>query len=305
MLPDLNTVLKVRDRKYRSIASHLSDYILTMESDNARLTDNDIYTDLTTSRGSQRLLGFFSQKGIHLAFNNFGIYEILRKKGLKDPVLEIDTSDQYKHRVYVTHKLKDQNYMSIEAVVRRTTLSIPSLITNSIEKRDFILVEWLMLQNELKDFTRNRPQLPGQDHPGLGVSNLIFEILYWTGRRLKVDGILFVPNFLHSALFYGRMMVMLDPARQAELYVFDKMLRSSCKIDQLTWACAEGHLLDSHTNEPYLWKPAPITIPISLRFKDRFHSPAFTKQVEANSKKLSYKITPGYHKKFDHEWKAV
>lgn len=304
MLPDLNTILKLRNRKYRSIARHLTDYILTKEEGGDEYTEGDLFMDLTSSRGTQKFLGVFSNKGIHLSLLNFGIYDHLEKKGLENPVLDIDTSDPYKHRLSVVHEIGDKEIISLEAVLRRTTLKLPSLNSVTVETREFILVEWLLLQNELKKFSRKRPQLPGQDYPGLGISTLIFEILYWTGRRLKVDGILFLPNFLHTALFYGRRMLMIDPRKQVKLYTFDKMLRSQCKLDQLTWACAEGHLIDKRKNEPYLWAPAPITIPISHRFKDRFHSPGYTLQAESLSREMRFRITPGYHKKYNNEWKA-
>jgi len=304
MLPDLNTILKPRQRKYRSIARHLTDYILTKDSDDIKYTEQDLFEDLTSSRGSQKFLSVFGSKGIHFSLNNFGIYEKLKKNGLDDPMLQIDTSDPFKHRLKVTHQLENKEVISIETVLRRVSLKLPDLNGDNVEERNFILVEWFMLQNEIKKFSTKRPQLPGQDHPGLGISALVFEVLFWTGRRLNVDGILFVPNFLHTALFYGRKMLMLDPARQAELYTFDKMLRSRVKIDQLTWACAEGHLIDKVTNEPYLWKPAPITIPISSRFKDRFHSPGYAMPAESLSKELHYQITPGYHKHYTHDWRS-
>lgn len=305
MLPDLNTVLKLRDRKYRSIARHLTDYMLTTEENGSPYSEKELFKDLTASRGTNRFLGVFSIRGIHLALVNFGIYDKLKKRGLAEPDLEVDTSDAYKHRLRVTHNQNGTGLLSIETVLRCASLNLPALEGQFPEKYDFIVVEWFLLQNELKNFSRSRPQLPGQEYPGLGVSTLIFEVLYWTGRRLQVDGILFIPNYLHTALFYGRNMLMLDPKRQAELYAFDKMLRSRVKIDQLTWACAEGHLIDRTRMEPYLWIPAPITIPVSHRFKDRFHSPGYAIEAHTLSKKLNYRITPGYRKKYNSEWKSA
>ena len=60
-------------------------------------------------------------------------------------------------------------------------------------------IEWLLMQNPRARFTAQRPRLPGQKHPGLGLLADVIALLIVACDRLQLGGLLFVPAHYHTA----------------------------------------------------------------------------------------------------------
>ena len=161
------------------------------------------------------------------------------------------------------------------------------------------------MENPLKIFNRRRPQLPGQDFPGLGISNIIFEVFYWTAKRLRVDGVVLVPNYLHTGLFYGRRFMFINPNKQGTLFAIDKIKNIKYSLNQLSWACAEGQLIDRKTDSVFIWKPAPMILPVSKLAREYFGSEIYINKTKLSQKKFDFKINRGYKKQFNSNWRAI
>ena len=178
MLPDINTLLKPRPKKYRNLVKHIRRDLAFQDSESLSLTQEDLFNDLTTSRGTSRFLGVFSTRGIEFTLGRFGYFDHLKQVGLPKPIINLDTSDSFKHRVQINHRIGEELLISGEIVMRRSTFKSPPMGDKKYPPADLLVIEWFLLQNPLKIFARRRPQLPGQDYPGLGISNIIFEIFY-------------------------------------------------------------------------------------------------------------------------------
>jgi len=304
MLPDIQKLLEPRPRKYRNLARHLSKYLMIPDDTELLNTESQLFEDLTSSRGSSRFLGVFSTRGITFGLKQFGILDHLQNAGLPNGKVLLDTKEPYQHRVQIVHNLGSQEILSIEIVMRKGSLTLPLLAPLKEARHDFLIVEWFLLQHPLKKFTRNRPRLPGQDFPGLGISRLVFELLYWVGRRMSVDGLVLIPNYLHTGLFYGRQCLFLTPERQGQLFALSDMVRRGTKIDQLSWACAEGHLINRKTKNVELWRPAPMALPVSRELKDYFHSPDYIREMTLMKKQYNVFIQSGYKKTYSSDWTA-
>ena len=305
MLPDINTLLKPRPKKYRNLVKHIRHDLAFQDSESLSLTQEELFNDLTTSRGTSRFMGVFSTRGIEFTLRKFGYLDQLANVGLPEPIINLDTSDSYKHRVQISHRIGKKLVQSGELVMRRSTFKSPPLVEKKYPPADLLVIEWFLLQNPLKKFTRKRPQLPGQDYPGLGISNIIFEIFYWTAKRLKVDGVVLVPNYLHTGIFYGRRFMYINPKKQGTLYALDKMRAVKYSLNQLSWACTEGQLIDRNSNSMFLWKPAPMVLPVSRLAREYFGSETYINKAKLSQNKLDLKINRDYKKQFDSKWKAI
>lgn len=299
---DISQILKPRPRKYRNLIRHLSPYLFTRDSAEIPLTSDDIFMDLSSSRGTNRFLGHFSIRGIELGLKVFGVNEILDKAGLKAGHVILNTGEPFLHRISLEHDLNRRKVISAEINIRRAPITLPDTRKTPT---DCLIVEWFLLQNPLKPFSRNHPQLPGQDYPGLGISALVFEMLYWSARRLQIDGVMFIPNYLHTGVFYGRQCGFLDPVRQGELSTIVNTLLAKNTLAKTSWACAEGQLLYQVTNKPYLWNPAPMVLPVSRKMKDWFFSASYTTRMHQTRNDFALKISKSYTKQFDTDWKAM
>jgi hypothetical protein len=305
MLPDINTILKPRPKKYRNLVKHIQRDLLFQESGSFSLTQEDLFNDLTENRGTSRFMGVFSTRGIEFILGKFGYFDHLKRVGLLKPSIILDTNDPFKHRIQVNHQIGEKMYLSGELVMRRSTFKTPILDGEKYPPADLLVIEWFLLQNPLKKFSRRRPQLPGQDYPGLGISSIIFEILYWMAKRLKSDGVVLIPNYLHTGIFYGRRFMFINPDKQGTLIAVDNLQNVKCSLNQLSWACVEGQLIDKKINSVFLWKPAPMILPVSVLARKYFGSEAYINKVKLSHKKINLKINHGYEKQFNSNWEAI
>ncbi len=305
MLPDINTLLKPRPKKYRNLVKHIQRDLIFQESDTISLTLEDMFNDLSTSRGTSRFLGVFSRRGIEFTLGKFGYFDHLKQVGLAEPIVNLDTNDSFKHRIQINHKIDEKLLLSGEIVMRRSTFKSPPLGDKKYPPADLLVIEWFLLQNPLKKFTWRRPQLPGQDFPGLGISDIIFEIFYWMAKRLKADGVVLVPNYLHTGIFYGRRFMFINPRKQGTLFALDKLRKVRYSLNQLSWACTEGQLIDRNSDSIFLWKPAPMVLPVSRLAREYFGSERYINEANTAQHKLDFKINRGYKKQFDSKWKAI
>ena len=305
MLPDINTLLKPRPKKYRNLVKHIRRDLAFQESESLSLTQEELFNDLTTSRGTSRFLGVFSTRGIEFTLGRFGYFDHLKQVGLPKPIINLDTSDSYKHRVQISHRIGKKLVLSGELVMRRSTFKSPPLGEKKYPPADLLVIEWFLLQNPLKKFARRRPQLPGQDYPGLGISSIIFEIFFWMAKRLRTDGVVIVPNYLHTGLFYGRRFMFINPSKQGTLFALDKMRNAKISLNQLSWACSEGQLIDRNSDSVFLWIPTPMVLPVSRLARKYFGSDTYINKAKSAQNKLDLKINGGYKKQFDSKWEAI
>ena len=305
MLPDINTLLKPRPKKYRNLVKHIQRDLLFQESGSFLLTQEDMFNDLTISRGTSRFMSVFSTRGIEFILRKFEYFNHLKHIGLPKPIINLDTSDSYKHRIQITHQIGKKMRLSGELVMRRSTFKTPTLDVIKYPPADLLVIEWFLLQNPLKKFSRRRPQLPGQDFSGLGISSIIFEIFYWMAKRLGTDGVVLVPNYLHTGIFYGRRFMFINPKRQGTLFAIDKIRNTKYSLNQLSWACAEGQLINRKTDSAFIWKPAPMILPVSKLAREYFGSEIYTNRVKSHQKIVDLRINKGYKKLFNSNWKAI
>src|SRR5205807_924723 len=94
-----------------------------------------------------------------------------------------------------------------------------ALIETVFERREvagaqLLYVHWLALRNPRARFSDERPQLPGQDVPGLGLAREMAELLSRMAARLGLEGVAFRPSPYHLAVRGREVMRFVDPARQ-------------------------------------------------------------------------------------------
>jgi hypothetical protein len=117
---------------------------------------------------------------------------------------------------------------------------------------DVLYIHWLTLRNPHAHFSAVRPQLPGQEVPGLGLAREIGELLALMARRLELAAVVFRPAYFHTAYPGRHSFRFLDPARQGR---FEALVRDLAPLSlrESAQALAEGRvLLDG---APYVWEP--------------------------------------------------
>jgi hypothetical protein len=116
---------------------------------------------------------------------------------------------------------------------------------------DYLFVNWLTLRHPRAHFSALRPQLPGQEVPGLGLSREAAEMLMLMAERLKLEGVAFRPMWFHLAVVARARFRFLDSARQGR---FEALMRDLAHLPLLeaTRMVAKGFV--RLNGQPYMWE---------------------------------------------------
>lgn len=199
------------------------------------------------------LLGFYSAEGLEHALFRYGILGELRRRGYGPFRVEVHD----------------------EGVGQAARLiDVPSgqaLIETVLERREvagarMLYVHWLALRNPRARFSAERPQLPGQEVPGLGLAREMMELLVRMAARLGLEGLAFRPAAYHLAFGGRETLRFVDPARQGRFEALVDLLKG-LRLFDATRAVEEGRvLLDG---APYRWETDEMVKWIEARPDDR------------------------------------
>ena len=207
---------------------------------------------IRTARSSL-LLGFYSAEGLEHALERYGVLAHLRRMSYGPFRCEIRDEG-----VGQSAKLID-------------TPGGEALIETVLERRDvagahMLYVHWLALRNPHARFSPERPQLPGQEVPGLGLAREISELLVRMAARLGLEGLAFRPAAYHLAFRGRETMRFVDPGRQGRFEALIDLLKG-LPLVEATRAVAEGRvLLDG---APYQWEADEMVKWLEPRADDR------------------------------------
>jgi hypothetical protein len=149
------------------------------------------------------LLGFYSAEGLEYGLHRYGVLAELRRMGYGPFRVEIHDQGVGQSATLID---VPGGQRLIEIVVERA----------GIAGARMLYVHWLSLRNPRARFSAERPQLPGQDVPGLGLAPEIMELLSRMAERLGLEGLAFRPAAFHLA-FGGRSVLrFLDPRGRAD-----------------------------------------------------------------------------------------
>jgi hypothetical protein len=132
------------------------------------------------------------------------------------------------------------------------------LIECVLEKRNVeghraLYVHWLTLRDPRGRFSGDRPDLPGQEQPGLGLAPEAAQLLEQAAARLGLDGVAFRPAWLHTAHAASHAgLHFLEPARQGR---YDALMRDLCDLSlrEASVAVSEGRV--TLNEQRYDWEP--------------------------------------------------
>jgi acetoin utilization deacetylase AcuC-like enzyme len=261
-------------QRYRNAARQLSRTALSgepePEADDWGLSETDLLGGVGMPADS-RMLGFYTPQGVEFALERTGFLDKLRLLGFPDPFVEVDLDNRSGQtlRVYADPSREE---LLVELRARRDRQAIPGM--------EVLFLEWLLLQNPRGRFTRERPALPGQKHPGLGVLTDAIALMVLVCDRLGLDGIAFVPSHFHLATQGRKFLRFLDPRHEAEVRALDAALRG-IPLTRATQLVATGRLRDTGTGQAYTWHPMLMVLPVSDRLRHRLDDKPYWQAVQA------------------------
>lgn len=236
---------ELRELRHRKVARSLSHVELVRSSEAGPLTEQDL---MDGNRG-RLFLDYYGDEGVKLALDRYGLTPALARRGYVDVAVVTKAIDERHMLVVNARPIEGGEPMRvIELVVRRDTM-IPHVPgSEGILRPSYhvLTVDWLLLASGRASFTKERPRLPGQEHPGLAVGWRVLALLFRVVERLELDGLVTVAEYLHNAELYSRELPFLDPVYAGKLNALIAALRvrEQLSVGQASWAIEWGLVRD-------------------------------------------------------------
>lgn len=141
-------------------------------------------------------------------------------------------------------------------------------------------IHWLEMQDPRAAFTPERPQLPGQRHPGLRLTRaLILRIHAWAAAWGK-DAVLNVPEYFHNAVFYASAYRFLSPARHGRFEALRRDL-AALGVAAASAAIDAGRVEAVRDGRTFEWDAAEMAVPLTEPVRAYLESPEWARAAQA------------------------
>ncbi len=239
------------------------------EDDGWGLTEDDLFSVAPGQTKSGRVLGVFSKHAIELSLERAGFLEELVRRGYECPTVGIQAGSGLGETIRV-YGDAERTELLMEVRLNRSTRVIPPM--------EVLYVEWLLLQHPRAVFTKANPQLPGQDHPGLGLLREVVAWLVVLCETIGLDGVASVPAQYYMAVLSRHQMRFVDPEARARFEALHATLRDLSLVDA-SRALEEGRVLDDATGDVVQWEGAVQIYPVSDRLRELVEQAAMAPSV--------------------------
>jgi hypothetical protein len=219
--------------------------------------DSELLFDLTGENPENRLFGRYGPVELRDRLDASGLLAGLSERGYPDPVLRLSCADPSDQRICLYAGEETRERLLLEARLQLSSFHPRRPIGPFTEASSFLMlvIHWLVLSSPDGTFTVDRPRLPGQEMPGLGLLTQTNTLLKVFSRELSVDGMLDVPDHFHTALFYSPTFCYLDPEEEGRFLAIARDL-SGIPLALVSDAIQEGCLVDRKTGVPFPWPVA-------------------------------------------------
>lgn len=239
------------------------------------------------------LLNRFSEHDMFSIMQKTGMIEALNRHGFDDLNAFIDKDDANVYYLKLYSGAPDPGNMLMDLRVTETRFMPKAHFfpdDSFLPAYDMVVIEWLSLQNtHSENFSSDRPQLPGQTRPGLGILNYCFAMMYDVARQVSKDGFLDIPEHLHGAIMYSKKFMFFDPANEALLRAVLRDLRGYSMSD-LSWGIITKTIVNEVTGEPEIYTPSEQIYYASERMKGYFESHMYKSTFKKLYRKKKYRF---------------
>jgi acetoin utilization deacetylase AcuC-like enzyme len=267
-------------RRFRRLGRDLRDAEAIDDDLPFTLSEEDLAGLTPGTGGPSRFLGYFSHHGVELLLERAGVLAQLRARGFRTLRVDLDTREGPGQTLRIVSEDRPGELL-VELRADRSRSAVPGM--------EVISLEWLLLQNPRETFSERRPQLPGQQHPGLGLLRDFMGWLVVVCEAHGLDGVFFVAAHYHIVMQSRRLVRPLHAVDEARLRAITKALEG-VPLSAGTFAAEEGLLVDARTGEPAGWEPVATVLPVSRRLLARVSGPDYEAAVADEGAQFDYRL---------------
>lgn len=152
-----------------------------------------------------------------------------------------------------------------------------------------LAIRWLAMQDPRARFAPERPPLPGQGFPGLGLARpLILRIHAWAQAWGK-DALVNFPEFFHNAVLYSAVYRFVSPARQG---AFEALVRDLAPLPLAAASAAveEGRVMSEDGGKRLVWEPGEMIVPLTEAVRSWLETPAYADAVRREREGVRFRV---------------
>lgn len=245
------------------------------------VNESEIFGSLGDRRGTVLFLGRYTINEVSGVLAKMGFFKEARKRGLWPIVTDLDSSEYPPlQRFRIFHREMIPDRLIVDLKIREGVFHPQGKLVAPAPLREFtaLVFEWLTLQNPEAEFTERHGSLPGQQHPGLGMSKRIMDIFIYLGRTAGKDSLLAFPAFYHNAVLFSRYFRFANPAKEAEVQTIRRTF-THVPIKQMAWIVYLGCLKNAD-GSAYEWRAEEQVLPLAKDVREHFDSRAYRDRVK-------------------------
>lgn len=254
------------------------------------LTDEDVMQDLTKHGTNNRLLERFTREQVRSALDQYSVWKLLAKKGFPDADLRIQSLDPFRQSVRVVTSLKDpedDEHLLCELRVFDAWMNGVCPLTNEPMEIDALVIDWLVFQNPRESFTSERPRLPGQKYPGLGIMRNCMTAILDLARETGKEAVINIPEYYHNAVLYQPAFRFYSPYVEGRFLALQQFLHGLTLSDASSLVASRS-IYDEMNNKVFIWKPHEQVLGLVPRIVQYFESAQYVAKVQEIEKTFSF-----------------
>lgn len=261
------------------------------------LVEEDIFATLEEKKGTSLFLGKYSLNEVTAVLNKKNFFKEAQKRKLWPLDFNLDSSEFPLQRLQIFYQEKKAEKMVVDLKIKEGVFHPKKKIASffPLSEYEFLILDWLTLQNPLLDFSLEKSPLPGQKHPGLNLGKKVFDIFVYLARLSRKDGILAFPNYFHNALLFSRYFHFLNPEKLGEVLAI-KATFPEVSFKKLAWIVYLECMRDKKGRK-YEWKAEEQIFPLNKALINYFDSKAYKEKVKKSQEMLSFEIDWECYKK--------
>jgi hypothetical protein len=264
------------------------------------VAEKDILSNLVQDKSTSLFLGRFALVEVQAVLGKKNFYREAKNRGLLPLAFDLDSSEYPVQRLRIFNEEKNPDKLIVDLKIREGRLVPKPYLHLPPEffEHDYLLLEWLTLQNPRLVFSGKRPPLPGQQHPGLGLRKKVVDVFVYLARLLRKDGLLAFPAYFHNAVLFSRFFYFLNPEKMAEVLAIEKAF-PKIPFKHMAWI-VYLNCLRQEDGRVYEWKAEEQAYPIRKELKDYLESRTYKRLVKKGEKERRFTIDwEGYERKLD------
>ena len=233
-------------------------------------------------------LGRLDPEALRRELQDAGVLAGLAARGFERVQIRT-TVESGEHRLRVLPVGGTTTLVDLRLAEAATLFKEPRLGRLGLEVLSFLSMNWLTLQDPDRAFTPERPRLPGQDHPGLGLARAVYERLLVWAEEWGKDGLLNFPEYFHSALIYAPAFRFISAAREGRFQALRGAL-GALSLSEASWAVEKGRVLEEPSGAPVVWEPAEMVAPVSHDVRRYLEAPDYGRAVEDVAARTRFRL---------------